>query len=171
MSLPQISTLTNIAENLLDGSRIQTRRFILKLSDVNLAKLVTEIAEQFSEDLNVARCHPDLEIDKENILLWDQNLIAQVLVNLLSNLVKYAPERPSKTSAMKQGHRVILCVEDHGQAIPLEKQSRIFERFERINHVGDLPGLRLVLFVVKRIVGAHSRTNRAKINLAREFDF
>lgn len=81
--------------------------------------------------------------------------VEQILANLLTNAIKYAPGSPVKISARFKGDLLELIVADQGPGIAQEDQDRIFMRFERAvsgNHFG---GLGLGLYIVRQILQAH----------------
>ena len=104
---------------------------------------------------------PDINVDKDGI--------EQVLLNLISNAIKYTEEKGTiKVSAKKILNNVVLRIEDNGIGIPEEDMSRLFERFYRVEkgRSRDMGGTGLGLSIAKEILEAHG----AKIKLTSEFD-
>ena len=103
---------------------------------------------------------PDINVDKDGI--------EQVLLNLISNAIKYTEEKGTiKVSAKKILNNVVLRIEDNGIGIPEEDMSRLFERFYRVEkgRSRDMGGTGLGLSIAKEILEAHG----AKIKLTSEF--
>jgi signal transduction histidine kinase len=78
-----------------------------------------------------------------------------VLVNLLSNVVKYAPGCPVKVQVRRRNEQIVLSVRDYGPGIPRDKIHMIFERFERAEASRNISGLGLGLFICRQIVAGH----------------
>ncbi len=86
----------------------------------------------------------------------DETLLRHILVNLLTNAVKYSPiHTPVSLSISVIANDAILTVRDQGIGIPTEDQPRLFEVFCRGRNVGELPGTGLGLVIVKRCVEVH----------------
>ena len=80
----------------------------------------------------------------------------QVLINLLSNAMKYGGGKPIQISLIQSApHTTRLSVQDHGMGIPVEKQAIIFDRFERASTSHTIGGLGLGLYIARQIVEAH----------------
>src|SRR6185312_7090935 len=89
---------------------------------------------------------------------WDGARLEQVLVNLLSNALKYAIGAPVRVGLRRVGEWVELIVQDEGPGIPKEHQARIFRRFERAVSSKKVSGMGLGLFICRGILEAHEGT-------------
>ncbi len=87
----------------------------------------------------------------------DQQKIEQVLVNLVNNAVKHAPDSPEITVHVEgQEKRVKVFVTDRGKGIPPEKLPEVFKRYYRANPEGNtVSGLGLGLYICSEIVSRH----------------
>jgi two-component system, OmpR family, sensor histidine kinase KdpD len=85
----------------------------------------------------------------------DAPLVTQVLVNLLENATKYAPDQPIDLSARAAEGGVELEVADRGPGVPEEERERIFEKFYRAGDGGRVPGTGLGLAICRAVVRAH----------------
>ncbi len=151
----QVDRLTVLIEDLLDVTRIETGKLTYKFEEVNLTKLIKEVAERFAEELKNAKCtlHEDLE---ENVVIYcDRYRIEQVLVNLISNAIKYGSNGPIKITVKHGKGKALITVEDKGMGIVKDMQTKIFERFERAISSTNISGLGLGLYITKQIVDAH----------------
>jgi signal transduction histidine kinase len=153
-----VATLSRLIDDLLDISQIQSDRLILNYVEMNLETVLREIIESFSEHLNLANCKITVTLEKSVIVYWDRCRFEQVIYNLLSNLVKYAPNSIASFSIQKKQNTVILIVADNGPGIAQEAHDKIFECFERATPDPNIAGLGIGLFIVKRIIEAHRGT-------------
>ncbi|MGE4286874.1 MAG: ATP-binding protein [Phycisphaerae bacterium] len=84
------------------------------------------------------------------------NLFEQAITNLIDNAIKYSEQGSKVVVSMKQtGSEVLVSVKDHGCGIPQSEQTRIFERFYRVDkgRSRDMGGTGLGLSIVKHIIG------------------
>ncbi|WNG44834.1 AAA family ATPase [Archangium minus] len=151
----QIQRLTQLVDQLLDVSRINTGRLELRLEEVDLAALAREVADRLAEQLERAGCSLVLELELPVVGEWDRLRLEQVVMNLLTNSMKYGANRPIRMKVWSEGEKALLRVDDRGMGIPKEDQARIFERFERAASHG-YGGLGLGLFISRQIVQAHA---------------
>src|SRR5262249_5772648 len=86
---------------------------------------------------------------------WDRLRVEQIITNLISNAVKYAPGARVEVSVEPDGNDAKLVVRDEGIGIAPENLGRIFERFERAVPTNAYGGLGVGLYIVRTIVQAH----------------
>lgn len=84
-------------------------------------------------------------------VMGDEAAINQILVNLLSNALKYGGGEPVTVAATATGGTVTIEVMDRGPGIPQHEQARIFERFERIHQHDMQAGTGLGLYIARRL--------------------
>ncbi|MEO6849639.1 MAG: ATP-binding protein, partial [Mucilaginibacter sp.] len=88
----------------------------------------------------------------------DRDRIGQVLINFLTNAVKYSPEATLiKVSSVIEGDNVVVSVEDAGIGISKNDQAKIFERFFRVEGKNEqtYPGFGIGLFIASEIIERH----------------
>jgi len=151
--------LSHMINNVLDFSRIEMgkKEFNFKKSD--LAQVIRDTLESyryhlekkgFSVQANIASDLPEMNFDGE--------AIASILVNLLSNAMKFSPMDKKVTIRLfKKSENAVLQIADKGIGISPREISRIFKRFYRSNHevVSESRGSGLGLTLVKHIAEAH----------------
>jgi two-component sensor histidine kinase len=143
-----------LVDQLLDVSRINTGRLELRLEEVDLAAVARGVADRLAEQRERAGSILQLELEGPVVGEWDRLRLEQVVMNLLTNALKYGASRPIRMKVCSAGEKAMLQVEDRGIGIPKEDQTRIFERFERAaSH--NYGGLGLGLFIARQIVQAH----------------
>ena len=88
-------------------------------------------------------------------VLGDRSIIEQVIVNIVSNAIKYTPENGTVTMTCRaEDKNVVICVRDTGIGIPEEDLPHIFERFYRVDKARSrkMGGTGLGLSIAKEIV-------------------
>ena len=153
----EVDALTQMVNELLELSRIESGRFSLDQSPIAASDLLHSAAQRMqvqAERANIA-VHVECEEDLPRVQVDSQRL-EQVLINLIHNAIKFT--RP--------GGEVVLCAEsapgevrfsvrDTGAGIPADEVSRIFERFYRVDKSRTGRGTGLGLSIAKHIVEAH----------------
>jgi signal transduction histidine kinase len=151
----QVMKLTNMIDDLLDISRIQAGKLSISVSPVDLSPLISEVVERLSQQLEQAGCTVRLDIEKSLIVPCEAVRVEQVLVNLISNVIKYAAGSVMTVTLRHDLQYAQLSVCDQGPGIPEEKLGAVFERFERLGLDKNVSGLGLGLYIVKQIMKAH----------------
>ncbi|MBZ0280862.1 MAG: HAMP domain-containing histidine kinase [Anaerolineae bacterium] len=92
-------------------------------------------------------------------LPMDEKLLQRILVNLLTNAVKYSPNGGDVCLELsREDNTVLLQITDQGRGIPPEKMARLYEPFLRGNNTADIPGTGLGMAIVYQSVRAHGGT-------------
>ena len=156
-TLQQVNRLTTLISDLLDVSKIQTGKLPFSYSGFNLNQVITDVIEMMQQT------HPSHVIDyhapKEVInITADQQRIEQVLINLVSNAIKYSPGvKNIIISAYSSNGKAVVSVQDFGIGIDKEQHDRIFSRFYRVeNLAAHMSGLGIGLYVSNEIVKRHN---------------
>lgn len=150
----QVQRLAALTDELLDVSRIATGRFRLEIEAVDLTALVHEVSGRLSEQMALSGSALVLETGGPVVGRWDKLRLDQVITNLLTNGMKYGCGRPITLSVEGDGQVAHLTVRDQGIGIELDKQARIFQRFERAVSTRSYGGLGLGLWIVSQILSA-----------------
>ena len=147
--------LTHLIEDLLDASRLQAGGMQLKRADISLYKLATHLAERLqvqTQDHQIVVAIPE----DFPVIMGDEVRIEQVLSNLISNAIKYAPDGVIHISGQTRGSEVIICVKDEGPGISASDLPYIFDRFYRApENSRKTKGAGLGLYLARAIVEAH----------------
>lgn len=148
--------LSRMIDDLLDASRLQAGGLSLNRADVSLPALAERLADRFRTQSAKHAIITDFPKDCP-ILLADENRLAQVLSNLISNAIKYSPEGGEiRISGKVRPEQVIICVSDQGPGIDARDLPHIFDRFYRSsNAVKQTKGAGLGLYLARAIVEAH----------------
>jgi signal transduction histidine kinase len=150
----QVRRLNVLVDDLLDVAQIRTGQMRLRLEPVDLALVARETAERFSQPAARARSEIQVAADHPVPGTWDRARLEQVISNLLSNALKFAPGQPVQLSVFAAPAGATLVIEDHGPGIDPQQLPHIFERFARGVPVTGHGGLGLGLYIVREIVQA-----------------
>ena len=153
----EVDALTQMTQELLDLSRIESGQVQLNFENISPRKLIHSAADRMKAQ--VERAHLKLDVKCEDGLSnikADKNRLEQVLVNLVHNAVKFTKPGGSITLGAEPVPGGVRCVvRDTGVGIPSESLSRIFERFYRVDSSRTGSGTGLGLSISKHIVEAH----------------
>lgn len=152
--------LTNVINNILDFSRIESGRKLFNFESCDLKELVDETLDAFAVHLkqNGFTLSYDAPPNALPKVVLDPDAIALALTNLLDNAIKYSGDVKEINVSVTQSVRFIaISVSDRGIGIAADEQEKIFEKFYRIGAglVHDVKGSGLGLSLVKHIVLAH----------------
>ena len=157
--LNESDRMTHIVQDLLTLSRFDSGRDELKLSWFSFEGAVQDLYNAVY--MEAQRHSHALELSLEPGLpevLADRERIMQVMMNIVSNSIKYTPDGGQiQISAGCSGDRVWMQVDDNGIGIPSADRPRIFERFYRVDKARSRQsgGTGLGLSIAKEIVDRH----------------
>lgn len=149
--------LSRLSDNLLKLSSLEAEATTLSLSDFRLDKQIQSsllMLEPQWADKNL-----DINLELEPVSMHgDENLMAQVWINLLHNSIKFTPVGGTISVTLSDGDSEVVCrIADSGIGISEEDKIHIFERFYKVDKARDrnLGGNGLGLSLVKKIVELH----------------
>lgn len=151
----QLNRLAALVEALLDVSRITSGKLELHQEDVDLVELVHDAVDRYSPELAMAKCEVSVSGDGHVLGRWDRLRIEQVILNLLSNAMKYGSGKPITIHIVCEKDKAVFSVRDSGIGISKLDQRRIFNRFERAVSASTVSGLGLGLYISNQIVAIH----------------
>jgi len=149
--------LTQLIDNLLDASRLQAGGLELNMGDVALDQMAQRLVEKFRTQTNQHVLSVDFPPDWP-LVQADAGRMEQVLSNLIGNAIKYSPTGGTvRVTGRVLPGEVIVSVSDEGIGIPVDEQSRIFERFYRVDDALSrrTAGSGLGLYLAKAVIDAH----------------
>lgn len=155
ISLKQVNQLSFLIENLLNISSIQNGLLSLTKEETNIAQLIHECLDHYKEPLKNAGCHLTSYLNTSVYCKIDAHKIEQVILNLLGNIVKYAPNTLVFIELKEVKNSIQILIQDHGPGIAKEKLERIFNRFERAHDKKSISGMGLGLYICKQLIEAH----------------
>ena len=149
--------LLKLINDVLDLSRIEAGKVVLSLEPVDLNAVLREcrnLAHTLADARNIT-----LHINDNNAVdYWmraDKTCLSQVLINLISNAIKYNREGGAVwvTCAPGEQGRVRIAVRDNGRGIALDRQPHLFEPFNRLGaELGEVEGTGIGLTITKQLV-------------------
>jgi signal transduction histidine kinase/Na+/proline symporter len=158
----QVIRLAGLVEDLLDATRIGTRRLRLDARHTDLCDVVRAVVERHRDELSHAGCEITLRLPEHAVGEWDRARLEQVFTNLVTNAMKYAPGRPITVAVEASAAAARLLVHDEGPGIAPADQERIFRPFERATSFMQVSGFGLGLYIVREIAAAHGGTVRVE---------
>jgi len=152
--------LTQLINNILDFSRIESGRKVYIFEDADLEEILAGTLATFTVRLrdkgfDVSYLGPDEPLPEIEV---DPNAIDRAVANLLDNAVKYSDgDRAIQVTLDRTNGEAIISVTDHGIGIARDEQEKIFERFHRVSTglVHDVKGSGLGLSLVRHIAESH----------------
>jgi PAS domain S-box-containing protein len=146
-----VQNLTNILDDFLSLDKLDQGKITCRPSSFHLVglaqTLVVDMQELAKEGQNITYRHHGAE----TAIFLDKEMLRNVLINLLSNAMKYSPPQTAITFVTKQeDSQIVLSIQDQGMGIPESDQKNIFETFFRANNATTIQGTGLGLNIVKR---------------------
>lgn len=157
------SRMTHMIEDLLDGALQESGKLRLDLEPVDLHAFLGETLARVAGVLDVHRIDVALPGGQRLVVVADAARLERVLVNLLSNALKYSPEGSRvRVEAEAREGRVVVSVADRGPGIPASDLPHLFESFFRGAGERRAKGAGLGLYGARLLVEAHGGTLRAE---------
>ncbi|MBR7185741.1 MAG: HAMP domain-containing protein [Clostridia bacterium] len=160
MAISESDRMTSIVRDLLVLSRLDDKRTRWKITRFDLNASLRRMCDVMQvEAMGRSQTLELCPAEGELMITADAERIEQVLLNIISNAVKYTPEggRILVRSGMNTADRVFVSVRDNGIGIPDEDQPRLFERFYRVEkaRTSETGGTGLGLAIAKELIEAH----------------
>ncbi len=152
----QLNKLSNLIGDLLDISKIQAGKISYHVEPFDLDTLVHEVVENLQG--TTATHHLELESTTGLWVSGDKDRLEQVLINLLTNAIKYSPQANTIIiRAEVEQENVRVSVQDFGIGIAESHHQKIFERFYQVTDEEEnpFPGLGIGLHISAEIVRRH----------------
>lgn len=158
--------LARIVSELLDISRIEENKLVLRQEPLSLANIIKEVTDEQKPSLDKRQHTLTLNIPP-NLpqVIGDKDRIAQVIINLLGNAIKYTPDNGHiQIKAGAENNHVQLSIIDNGIGIKAEHIGQLFKRFSTVGDVTKhrtskedfmAGGTGLGLSIVEGIIKAH----------------
>ncbi len=154
----QLDKLTSLINELLDISRMQSGKLLMRAEPIDLDALIEETVEMVQATTSTHHLHIEGRIGAK--VLGDQERLEQVFINLLTNAIKYSPQADTVRLCLavsQEAQQAVVSVQDFGIGIDQNHHERIFERFYQVTDPEErtYPGLGIGLYISNEIVARH----------------
>jgi len=150
--------MTNLVEELLSISRIQSGKYKINLAKTDLKSLLESINKQFTQTQLKPGLQIEMELPKElEEVMIDQDKIRQVISNLVDNAVKYSDKGKIKINVQQYQKETLISVSDDGKGVSKEDRDKLFEPFFRGTNILEIDnrGTGLGLYIARLIINHH----------------
>jgi signal transduction histidine kinase len=151
----QLKSIIRLIEDMLDVSRIKNGKLSIKPDETHLSALVQRIAEDLTPLAKEAGAGFELALEADINGYWDAFRIEQIIINLMTNAVRYGKGQPVHVSLKMDGELACVQVTDQGIGIAEHELKNIFEAFERGGNNEVKAGLGLGLYISRKLAEAH----------------
>jgi two-component system sensor histidine kinase KdpD len=145
--------LSVLIENVLESARLQSRTLQLRFQPLRLDAVIRDVIAR----LRVRHRELDVNVQLDNTpsIQGDGVRLAQVVENLFTNAIKYAPGAPIDVGLEQVDQSVRIAFHDQGPGIDSEALPFVFDRFYRARNEKTITGTGLGLYICKQIIEAH----------------
>jgi signal transduction histidine kinase len=153
----QVQNMVRLIDDMLDVTRLRNNRLSIRPSEVDLPALLERVVGNLANQAASSGCSITLHAEQPLTGCWDEFRIEQVVINLLTNALRYGEGKPVDVRMTPLPDGVRIDVRDQGRGISEADQQRIFGQFERaVAREGDKTGgLGLGLYITHQLVLAH----------------
>ncbi|MFW6098043.1 MAG: ATP-binding protein [Chloroflexota bacterium] len=155
----EVDSLTQMVQELLELSRIESGKVPLRLSPVHVADVIHPTVERLGPQAERGELELTIDLPEElPLVLADAARVQQVITNLVHNAIKFTPPNGSISLTARHDEEadvVVISVRDTGVGIPEVDLSRIFERFYKADRARSGGGTGLGLAIARHLVQAH----------------
>lgn len=129
----ETSRLTRLVNDLSELWRAEARQLSLHPERVDILEVVHDILDAMRGTAGQPQLQLHVPAPSRAIAMADRDRVAQILGNLVSNAMRYAPTGPIEVTVTADAHWVMVAVLDHGPGLTAEQRRRVFERFYRVD--------------------------------------
>ncbi len=156
----QTDHMIRLVEDMLDTSRLESRKFKIQKQPIELEEMAKSAIDEMSRLADLKEHSMSLKINKKlPQILGDEQRIRQVFSNLITNAVKYTPNKGRIEVEIKDENRhILVSISDTGIGIPEEEHEKIFEKFYTVGGKSltrESERMGLGLTIARGIVEAH----------------
>ncbi|WP_313030831.1 hybrid sensor histidine kinase/response regulator [Massilia alkalitolerans] len=151
----QIKAMIRLIDDMLDVSRMRSGQLSIRPGQVQLMDLLERVVSDLSLQAAATGCKLSLQPHPPVEGCWDEFRIEQVVVNLLTNALRYGGGQPVEVSVQYADDTVRIDVRDEGKGIAPSDLERIFEPYERGARNGEPKGLGLGLYISRQLAISH----------------
>ncbi len=151
-----VSRIQDMLDNLLKLEHIESG-YGFQLTEVPLGEIIEEVTAEMRPRFDSRGIAFFVGMPRASLSLQvDRKWVVRAILNYLDNAVKYSsPGAQVRLRVFLKEPLLYVEVVDDGVGVPVEAQTRLFERFYRADNTGDIPGTGLGLAIVKSVAEAH----------------
>ncbi|MFL5812588.1 MAG: PAS domain S-box protein, partial [Bdellovibrionia bacterium] len=147
-----LDRLARLIDDMLDVSRIQNGKLHVRLEKEDIAIVTLEALDRLRPQLLSAGIELTADLSPGLRCEIDRFRYEQVLTNLASNVMRYAPQAPVSVTLVAEDGRAVLRFQDRGPGIDRADQEKVFMRFERLSSAERVSGMGLGLYICRQII-------------------
>ncbi|KKN49647.1 hypothetical protein LCGC14_0640770 [marine sediment metagenome] len=153
--------LKQLIENLLDASRLESKKFELSLLKENLVEIIVDCVEDLNYLVHNRHLLITLDLPDEIQADIDSLRFRQVITNIISNAIKNTPkEGEIFIHIIEDADKIDILIRDTGVGLTKQEQEKLFGKFGKIERYGmdldvDIEGCGLGLYISKEIIELH----------------
>ncbi|MFP5392215.1 MAG: ATP-binding protein [Gammaproteobacteria bacterium] len=151
----QIQSMIRLINDMVDVSRIRSGKLSIRPADTELKALLERVVADLSNRMEAAGATIELDAPQPVHGVWDEFRVEQVIVNLLTNALRYGGTEPITISLFTLDGFAHVIVRDRGPGIAQEDIARIFNPFERAGNKEVREGLGLGLYIARLLAESH----------------
>jgi two-component system sensor histidine kinase KdpD len=145
--------LSLLIENVLESARLQSRTIQLRFQPLRLDAVIRDVIARIR--VRHRELEVNMQLNSTPSIQGDGVRLAQVIENLFTNAIKYAPGAPIDVSLEQREEDIRIAFHDQGPGIDSEALPFIFDRFYRARNEKTITGTGLGLYICKQIIEAH----------------
>ena len=153
--------LRQLIENMLDASRLESDELRLNLRDENLVEILNGCISDLKDWADKRKVNVKADLPNQFILEVDQIRIEQLIINILSNAIKFTPPNGKVIIELNDSEKYVeISIRDTGIGLTKKEKEKLFQKFGKIERVGkqldiENEGTGLGLYISKEIVELH----------------
>ncbi|SEL28695.1 PAS domain-containing sensor histidine kinase [Parapedobacter koreensis] len=154
-ALKQLERINALIAELLDISKIEAGKLSFHFERFDMSEMVLDVVETFhfssqTHTIFVNNIHGDYTV------IADRQRMEQVIINLITNAIKYSPNANNVYVTLESSLReVSVQVKDEGMGMSRDQQEKVFTRFYQVEGTSKMTGLGLGLYLSKEIIERH----------------
>ena len=154
-----IERISRLIDEVLDFQKLSANKMTFYIEPNDISQVINDACHTMTPHAKKKKVNLSVKLDRDLPQVnFDSDRVIQVLTNLISNAIKFTPEKGCVcVSAKQQGEDLAVSVSDTGMGVPKEALSKIFDQFSRVHQSNQqIKGTGLGLAIVKKIVDAHN---------------
>jgi len=151
----QIQSMVRLISDMLDVSRMRNGKLSIRPQPTELGGLLERVVNDLGPQASAAGSIINLQTIPPVTGMWDEFRLEQILINLLTNALRYGEGRPVDVYGEASDGTVRIHVIDHGRGISQADLQRIFMPFERAASRDASGGLGLGLYIARQLAASH----------------